>query len=277
MEKPFTIELLFTDRPQKTTANAILRKAKEVFGDIKIISRDEKLTSFTPPEYTSFSNGKFEPVSLAISGVGEFDDKQSVSEFARSQIWNVQNVDEVLSQYKYSLKLYDINASGQMPKQRAEMLVLWLEVALAVFPECKAIWTKDAGKLQLVDAIKQFKGIGINEFIFSMVNVRFFNIPDTNEFIVDSVGLANIGLSDVQFHFRGVNPNKVANLAYKLAWYMLNDDNLIKDNDTIDGLNDKGELTSDVQWLCHYEDSLIEPLRPVLDINMGKYAAGDRA
>ena len=49
-----------------------------------------------------------------------------------------------------------------------------------------------------------------------MVNIRFFNVPNTNESIVDSVGLANIGLSDVQFHFKGMNPNKVANLAYSL-------------------------------------------------------------
>lgn len=276
MEKPFVIELLFETKPKKPTANAILRKAREAFGEIEVIGRDENLTSFTPANYSSFVNGKFEPVQLAMSGVNEFNADLSVSDFARSQIWNVENVDEVLAKYKYSIKLYDINAQGQVPKERAEMLVLWLETALALYSDCQAIWTKDSGKLQLVEAIKNFKGIGINEFIFSMVNVRFFNIPNTNEFIVDSTGLSAIGSSDVQFHFKGVNPNKIANLAYKLAWYLLNDESQIKDGDTIDGLDDRGNLTADVQWLCHYEDSLVEPLRPVLDINMGKFAAGER-
>ena len=50
----------------------------------------------------------------------------------------------------------------------------------------------------------------------------------------------------------------------------------IKDGDTIDGMNDEGKMTPEVQWICRYEDSLIEPLRPVLDIDTGKYAAGDR-
>lgn len=276
MEKPFVIELLFEKKIQRPTSNAILRKVKETFGNMEVISRDDNLTSFSLPDYNSFIDGEFKPVSLAISGVGEFNADLSVSDFERSQIWNIKNVDEVLAKYKYSIKLYDIDAHGQIPKERAQMLVLWLEIALALFPACSAIWVKSSGKLQLVEAIKNFKGIGINEFIFSMVNVRFFNIPNTNEFIVDSVGLSAIGLSDVQFHFKGVNPNKIANLAYKLAWYMLNDENQIKNDDTIDGLNDKGELTADVQWTCRYEDSLVEPLRPVLDINMGKYAAGER-
>ena len=50
----------------------------------------------------------------------------------------------------------------------------------------------------------------------------------------------------------------------------------IKDGDTIDGMNDEGKMTPEVQWICRYEDSLIEPLRPVLDIDTGKYAAGNR-
>ena len=71
-----------------------------------------------------------------------------------------------------------------------------------------SIWIKSAGKLQLAQSIKNLKETGIVKYLYSMVNIRFFNVPNTNEFIVDSVGLANIGLSDVQFHFKGMNPIK---------------------------------------------------------------------
>lgn len=276
--KSVVIELLFEEKPIKPTANAIFREARKIFGDINIINRDEDDIKFSVDKFVAYDeDNTTSPVVLAMGNITNFDDKVAVSEFERTQIWNVANSEELLSKYKYAVKIWDINAQRQIPKERAIMLVDWLNVALKLYPKCQAIWIKSAGKLQLAQSIKNLKETGIVKYLYSMVNIRFFNVPNTNEFIVDSVGLANIGLSDVQFHFKGMNPNKVANLAYSLARYILNnDDVMIKDGDTIDGMNDEGKMTPEVQWTCRYEDSLIEPLRPVLDINTGKYAAGDR-
>ena len=47
------------------------------------------------------------------------------------------------------------------------------------------------------------------------------------------------------------------------------------DGDTISGL-ENGELDSKVQWTLPYEDSLVQPVRAVLDVNMGEYASGTR-
>lgn len=278
ISKSVAIELLFEEMPTRPTANAIFREARKIFGDINIINRDENDIEFSVDKFVAYNedNTTF-PVVLAMGNITDFDDKVAVSEFERTQIWNVANSEELLSKYKYAVKIWDVNAQRQIPKERAIMLVDWLNVALKLYPKCQAIWIKSAGKLQLAQSIKNLKETGIVKYLYSMVNIRFFNVPNTNEFIVDSVGLANIGLSDVQFHFKGMNPNKVANLAYSLARYILNnDDIMIKDGDTIDGMNDEGKMTPEVQWICRYEDSLIEPLRPVLDIDTDKYAAGDR-
>ena len=278
ISKSVAIELLFEEMPKRPTANAIFREARKIFGDINIINRDENDIEFSVDKFVAYNeDNTTSPVVLAMGNITDFDDKVAVSEFERTQIWNVVNSEELLSKYKYAVKIWDVNAQRQIPKERAIMLVDWLNVALKLYPKCQAIWIKSAGKLQLAQSIKNLKETGIVKYLYSMVNIRFFNVPNTNEFIVDSVGLANIGLSDVQFHFKGMNPNKVANLAYSLARYILNnDDIMIKDGDTIDGMNDEGKMTSEVQWICRYEDSLIEPLRPVLDIDTGKYAAGDR-
>ena len=48
-------------------------------------------------------------------------------------------------------------------------------------------------------------------------------------------------------------------------------DNPVGDGDTISGL-ENGELDSKVQWTLPYEDSLVQPVRAVLDVNMGEYA-----
>ena len=35
-------------------------------------------------------------------------------------------------------------------------------------------------------------------------------------------------------------------------------------------------MNPDIKWAVQYEDSLIQPVRTVIDINMGEYAAGTR-
>ena len=52
-------------------------------------------------------------------------------------------------------------------------------------------------------------------------------------------------------------------------------DNPVGDGDTISGL-ENGELDSNAQWTLQYEDSLVQPVRAVLDVNMGEYASGIR-
>ena len=49
----------------------------------------------------------------------------------------------------------------------------------------------------------------------------------------------------------------------------------IKSGETIDGIAD-GQLSREVQWKCQYEDALIQPVRVVMDICPGEYAAGHR-
>ena len=43
----------------------------------------------------------------------------------------------------------------------------------------------------------------------------------------------------------------------------------------IDGLLN-GNMSQEVQWSCQYEDALIQPVRCVMDICPGEYAAGNR-
>ena len=44
---------------------------------------------------------------------------------------------------------------------------------------------------------------------------------------------------------------------------------------TIAGL-ENGDMNPDIKWKVQYEDSLIQPVRTVIDINMGEYASGTR-
>ena len=93
--------------------------------------------------------------------------------------------------------------------------------------------------------------------------------------MVDSVGMSTLFLPDLQYHFHGVDPNHVVFHAYNVLNYIFEHSNIIGDGETIAGLQN-GEMNQDIQWKVQYEDSLIQPVREVLDINMGEYASGTR-
>ena len=57
--------------------------------------------------------------------------------------------------------------------------------------------------------------------------------------------------------------------------YMYDAANPIKSNDHIDGI-ENGSMSLNVQWNVQYEESLIQAIREVLDINTGEFAAGER-
>lgn len=82
-------------------------------------------------------------------------------------------------------------------------------------------------------------------------------------------------MPDVQYHFHGMNPDDVVIHAYNMLYFILENDNPVGDGDTISCL-ENGELDSKVQWTLPYEDSLVQPVRAVLDVNMGEYASGTR-
>ena len=114
-----------------------------------------------------------------------------------------------------------------------------------------------------------------DKFIYYAVNVRFFNIQDTDDMIVDTLGMGALFMPDLQYHFHGMDPNEVVNHAYNVLSYMFARENPIKSGDHIDGIKD-GKMSRDVQWNVRYEGSLIQPMREVIDFNMNEYASGTR-
>lgn len=62
---------------------------------------------------------------------------------------------------------------------------------------------------------------------------------------------------------------------YNVLSYIFDNENPIKSNDHIDGIK-YGRMSQDVQWNVQYENSLIQLIREVIDINMGEYASGSR-
>ena len=54
-------------------------------------------------------------------------DKPVLDDFDRSQVWNCPNVDELLAECEYRVFATDMLAAGLESKQRADMLVKYVD------------------------------------------------------------------------------------------------------------------------------------------------------
>jgi hypothetical protein len=104
------------------------------------------------------------------------------------------------------------------------------------------------------------------------LNVRFFNISNSSgDMLMDTRGLSEIGLHDLQCHFRDLDPNEVSRLLFNTAVYLFENGPVIESGNTVAGIEEGSK------WVCQFENALVAPEREVLDLNPGPpYAAGGR-
>lgn len=105
------------------------------------------------------------------------------------------------------------------------------------------------------------------------LNVRLFHISnaDTDDMVMDTRGLDEIGLHDFQCHFRDLDPNSVSQVLHDTALHICENGAVLENGQSVAGIE------PDSQWSCQFEDSLVEPERILLDLNPGApFAAGGR-
>jgi hypothetical protein len=222
-----------------------------------------------------FSNGQG-PVQVSVMPCDTFH-PETIDEMKRSQMWDcLEDRDRILSECRYCIFANDMLAGALDPLERADFDMDYLEALVELFPTCEAVYSLNTGKLILADAVRSKSYTGLDRYIHYVVNVRFFNIQGTDDSIVDTLGMSLLYMEDLQYHYHGMDPNWVVRHAYSIASYCLENRRPIKDGDTVDGVDNEGDLDQSIQWKCRYEDALVQPDRPVLDVHMGQYAAGGR-
>lgn len=270
----FMMQLLMKEAcemPEKEFMTEIMKKH---LGDVDCFCHDDKCAGFAPQKYKiEFEKGSMPP-QLMVMGCVE-KDGSNIDEIARSQMWNCPESEKILSECKYQVFANDMMAGFLEYKDRADMLMDFLEALMEMFPTCMAVYFHNSGKMFTREDIVNHQIPRESRFIYFAVNVRFFNIQGTNDKLVDSLGMSTLYLPDLQYHFHDMDQNWVVNHAYNMLSYIYDANCPIKSGDTIDGI-ENGQISQDIQWRCQYENSLIQPSREVLDVCMGKFASGTR-
>lgn len=272
---PFIIQMLFkepVDMPDKDIMTAVMEKH---IGSIDCFCCDEKMAGFAALNHIAeFKDGKI-PVQLMIMKCDKFDG-ENFDPFLVSQMWDcMEDRERILKECKYQVIAVDMMTSALDSVERANLDADFIDALSELYPQCEAFYFQNCGKLFLSQDVISHNLKGLDRFIRFGVNVRFFTVQDTEDMIVDTVGMSTLYLPDLQYHFHDMDPNWVVNHAYNAASYVLQNNNPIESGETIDGV-ENGLMSRNLQWKCQYESSLIQPQRPVIDINMGEYASGNR-
>ncbi|WP_221620712.1 DUF4261 domain-containing protein [Tannerella forsythia] len=270
----FVVQLLFKSpvtMPEKEKMEAVIQKH---VGDTECVSYNESLASFPAKKYKAKFSDRTVPPMLNIM-TGSFTGS-AVDEFQKSQMWDCSEKEreKIFSECTHQVIGTDMLAAVLPALQRAALDMDFLQALLEIFPECAAVYFRNSGKLFTAEKIRSRSYPHEERFIYLAVNVRFFNIQGTHDILVDTLGMGTLFLPDIQYHFHGIDPNKIVNHAYSTAVYILKNGNPIQSDDTIEGIIE-GTAPPE-KWKCRYEDSLIQPLRAVIDIETGSHASGTR-
>lgn len=270
-------QLLFREKPEACSFEKARAAMEKYCGELGEIGEKPDILMFPVQKYKVMFEDKPNGVPPLACFMQPIEFKMELDELTRSQLWDMENGAEFADEVKYEVVVHAMLSDALSYTEQAELFISQLDAAVEMYPTCEAIYVTGSGKLTpTAKFLSDRQWDAGARFLKAAVNVRFFNIQGTGDMLIDSLGMYTLALPDVQMHFRNLDPNDVVSYVYNILSYQYENDFPIDNNDSLDGIGADGNISIDVQWRARYEDSLVQPLRPVLDINCGEFAAGTR-
>lgn len=277
----YNMYFLFEEKGIRPSSTLILEKLSERLGKIDLVSETNSKDSnsvFTilalQDHPVTFKEGKL-PAQLLVADYNETDILKNLTPLELSQQWDCPEYKDIIARTKYAVMISDFMAAGLENVERMNVLTEFVEAMIELFPNCIGVYFEPCSMLLTPDAIRNNKQNGNHRGLNLFVNIRFFNVADTDEMLIDSYGLYKFGMPDIQYHFKELNPDNIIKHCFNVVSYIFTGNVDIKDGETIDGLKN-GNLSQDVRWYCQHEISMVQPEREVIDINTNEFAAGNR-
>jgi hypothetical protein len=226
---------------------------------------DSELFAFVHPDHLiEYSDGRI-PAQTFIAVADRAPDMERLSP-AIEQSWNFSGAREQVQRCTTSVLVSDLMAGGLEYKIRLALFQKVLTSVLEVIP-CQAIhWHPSQQIIRPSNYLTTIASGNYPNFEAGALNVRLFQIINEGsqeDVLMDTLGLAVLGLPDLQCHFRDLDEDAVAEMLYNTGLYLFENGDVIKDGHTVAG------IYPDDKWLCQHENSLTDPERVVLDINPG--------
>ncbi|MFZ5895198.1 MAG: DUF4261 domain-containing protein [Myxococcota bacterium] len=276
--RTYGVELLCESSPNIEKA-ALLEAVKRYCPDAKLLDPNPAtpLLALVHPKHHVRLADAVVPAQTLIAQADK-PLKRETCEQALNQTWEFADARAKVEISTTSVLVTDVMSSSLEYRQRLALFHDCLRGVLDYVP-CAAIHWRPSGRIVDPSAWRRDYDAGdpAQRFFAGAVNVRLFNVQNEagkspGELVMDTLGLAALGLVDLQCHFQGLDPGDVARVLYNTAWYLFCEGDVIADGHTVQGVR------AGSKWRCQHEKSLVGPERVVLDLNPGPaHATGSRA
>lgn len=264
-DKTYPAYLLFDKEPTMPELLTIKNALIEAFSDVEVLEETEEATTFHVKKYVSYTHEGVKPTQIVLGKAEPFS-IDDLSDIERTQFWNVKNSEEELSKITHKVLVSDFFTSLDY-KEKAELIMDFVESMLEIFNECKFVYFPASGALNHASKMLVHDYPTKDRFVHFAVNVRTFNL-ETNQdrHIVDSLGMFALGLPEVQYYYKDYDLNEIVRHAFVILEFIFSDRDAIIDGDYVSTI----EYTDETKWQCKLVEALVPPHRMVLNINTEK-------
>lgn len=266
----YGVELL-CERPPSIRKPELLRALKRHCPGVAPLDgqEDSDLLAFIHTDHlVPMEDGALPAQTFIAASEEPFEISEALSA-ALEQSWSPE-VKKLVPRCRSSVLVTDLMSSTLEYRKRLALFQNALAAVLEVIPTLAIHWQPTQHVVAAQRFLEAYKQGGMPLFATGSLNVRMFRVGDSgDDMIMDTLGLAALGLPDVQCHFHGLDPAKVASVLGSTAYYQYEEGDVMQDGHTIAGTEPGSG------WTCRREDSLLDPARVVMDLNPGpRFAAG---
>lgn len=270
---------IFEQPPKMPPLNDFLSAMTKAFGRVEPLAKEPRiplqpsellgLALWDHPAYYEKEKQSV-PTQLVLYGPAEFD-RGEWDQMTISQFWDCPDKEGFVARCRYSLNASNFMAANLPRGEQYQLIADYADLLLKLFPDCIGLFWPHSRRLVPREAFlaPHWNTEGLH-FLDGGLNIRFFNLQNSNEMLFDTLGFAPLGLPDLQCHCKDLIPNDVVSFLRNLAVYLYQQGDVIEDGHTVEGIGGG-------KWYCQHEDAMVAPGRVVLDICPGKYAGGGRA
>ena len=257
---PYVIELFFEKKPE-LDKDSLLEALKKY-------TSNPEIDTFSETERTTLAAGDIQNPACRIKISMEqipFD-RETLLDYASSlrQSWSWRTAKETIQNCTMIIKISDEYSDKIAYNDRVNLLRNILRGIVEKIGCCAVHFPVTQQFAKPENYVYSFCDPSPDK-LYGFINVRFFKIHDSDDMVMDTIGLNAIGLNDVQCSFKRYNPKDISNILFNTAYYLFDNGNAIIDGDTVQGLKRTDK------WACKKELSLVAPKRMVLDIAPGLY------
>lgn len=248
------VKLLFAEKPVIDRGRILeLLKNRSIHAEFG--GGDNALMFSFPDVMVHFTDAAI-PAQCSILIPGEGDDAIGIPQEGYQQNWHWPEAAEVVDLCKFEILVTNMMSRALDYKQQFEVFMNFVaSVTEATQP--RAIYSPGAQKIIQPEAAINFNG---EHYLTVLANVRLYNLTDREEMLMDSVGLSQFGLPDLQCVFRSYDANTIAGLLWNYLYYIFESGDIIESGNTLQGVEPGSK------WKCIRSISLVGPERVVLDI-----------